>query len=170
MSDGTKRWLRSSYRKAVSELTTKLVVVEKLMCGNEWDKIVPKTVPSLATNKYRLAFLNLKKNKEVRCDDPKRKACAEAFKEAALAGKVNAAVMDVARLVGQMMLSRSPTVEEVALMEAQWDKLEETLGDSIVGSVPLIDVSGSMSGTPMEAAIGIGLMIARKNVGPLRGI
>lgn len=48
--------------------------------------------------------------------------------------------------------------------------MERELGADIVGSVPLIDVSGSMAGTPMMAAIGIGLMLARCNAGPLRGL
>jgi hypothetical protein len=168
IADKTRAYLRMQYRKTMSALCEKLNVVERKMCANEWGEIVPKEVPSVATNKYRKAFLNLTVQGGKRHEDPGRILCAERFTEATKSGTLNANVVDIARVVQQMMIEKNQ--EEIDLLNTTWRKLEDDIGDEIVGMVPMIDVSGSMMGTPMYAAIGIGLMLARKNRGPLNGM
>lgn len=44
------------YRKSLSQLRSKLDIVEQKMCSNNWDKIDPDKVPYKARRKYRKAF------------------------------------------------------------------------------------------------------------------
>ena len=48
------------------------------------------------------------------------------------------------------------------ILEAQWIDLRERLikEGSLSNMIPLVDVSGSMSGTPMEVAISLGILIS----------
>lgn len=79
------------YRKRVSAANKFLQTVEVQMCANDWEEIVPGSVPGRAVKKYVKAFLNekgtTKKGERVprdvlrHPDDPVRMACREHFHE-----------------------------------------------------------------------------------------
>jgi hypothetical protein len=79
------------YRKRVSAVNKFLQTVEVQMCSNNWEEIVPGSVPGRAVKKYVKAFLNEKgttKKGETaprgvlrHPDDPVRMACREHFQE-----------------------------------------------------------------------------------------
>ena len=79
------------YRKRVSAANKFLQTVEVQMCANDWEEIVPGSVPGRAVKKYVKAFLNekgaTKKGERVprgvlrHPDDPVRMACREHFQE-----------------------------------------------------------------------------------------
>ena len=79
------------YRKRVSAVNKFLQTVEVQMCANDWEEIVPGSVPGRAVKKYVKAFLNEKgtttkhglapKGVLRHPDDPVRMACREHFQE-----------------------------------------------------------------------------------------
>lgn len=75
-----------------------LVVVEQFMTSGNWAMIDPKFVPSVATTKHRLAFLNKTKSGETRSTDEGRVSCADTFLTAILEGKINGAQSDLKKL------------------------------------------------------------------------
>lgn len=88
MLHGTRMKL---YRKRVSAVNKFLQTVEVQMCANDWEEIVPGSVPGRAVKKYVKAFLNEKgttrKGEHVprgvlrHPDDPVRMACRQHFQE-----------------------------------------------------------------------------------------
>lgn len=153
------------YRKSLVEMTK---VVESQMCAKEWDEINFSHVPSVASARYKKAFFrNTEKYKEyvaslVKGEDPEV--------------KVNAGAVypyDVLKgVVGHFTKSYNST--ELALVEKQWDALENFVGDASV--LPVVDVSGSMSAsagnnknlTCLTVAVSLGLYLADKNKGKFK--
>jgi hypothetical protein len=88
MLHGTRMKL---YRKRVSAVNKFLQTVEVQMCANDWEEIVPGSVPGRAVKKYVKAFLNEKgttrkgeaapKGVLRHPDDPVRMACREHFQQ-----------------------------------------------------------------------------------------
>lgn len=153
------------YRKSLVELTK---VVESQMCAKNWDEINFSHVPSLAAARYKKAFYrNTPKYAEyvqslIKGDDPKV--------------KVNAGAVypyDVLKgVVGHYVTAYNST--ELAVVEKQWEALENFVGDANV--LPLVDVSGSMSATAgrnanvscLTVAVSLGLYLADKNQGKFK--
>ena len=166
---GAKKYAKMQYRDLVSQLRSTIKVVEKYMCDGSWDEINPSSVPGGAVAKYKNAFQNKKKNGTERSDDPKRIACAENFTEAATksidTGKgihgVTASLVGMIKhyLYGSRTCAGSETD---LLIEAQWaDKVRELKeSGTLPACLALADVSGSMSGTPMEVCIALALLVA----------
>jgi len=153
------------YRKSLVEMTK---VVESQMCAKEWDNINFSHVPSVASARYKKAFFrNTEKYKEyvaalVKGEDPEV--------------KVNAGAVypyDVLKgVVGHYIKNYNST--ELALVEKQWEALENFVGDASV--LPLVDVSGSMSCLAgnnknlscLTVAVSLGLYLADKNKGKFK--
>ena len=164
---------RRRYRLMVAGLNKKLNTVEIKMAGDEWDTIDPAAVPARCLYRQRKAFQNKRKGNEQRSDNPKRIACAAAFaahlqkaREDPKDAKVHGAKLHPHELVNTYLRGG----EEDDVVEAQWVDLRERLKDAMAEAegclgpiVPLVDVSGSMSGTPMAAAIAMGLLLAELN-------
>ena len=175
-----KMSLMCAYRKVVAPLNKHLKTVETLMCADEWSEVKPGAVPGRAGKKYRRAFLNLpstfQKGKLVtptelrhlpatRCpEDAERIECRaifEAYYAKAAAGKVkvNGANTVYPHEAIRDLFSAS-TGEEKDYFRGLWNSyVTETkklggLGRSIVMS----DFSGSMSGTPFEVSMALGIL------------
>jgi hypothetical protein len=156
------------YRKSLVEMTK---VVEQNMCAKEWDEINFSHVPSVAAARYKKAFFrNTPEYAKyvaalVKGDNPKVKVNAGAvFPYDVLKG-----------VIGSYANSYNAT--QLALVEKQWDALENFIGDANV--LPLVDVSGSMScraggagsqsaTTCMDVAVSLGLYMADKNKGKFK--
>lgn len=156
------------YRKSLVEMTK---VVEQNMCAKEWDDINFSHVPSVAAARYKKAFFrNTPEYAKyvaalVKGDDPKVKVNAGAvFPYDVLKG-----------VIGSYANNFNAT--QLALVEKQWDALENFIGDANV--LPLVDVSGSMScraggggsqsaTTCMDVAVSLGLYMADKNKGKFK--
>ena len=168
---------RRQYRKLVAGLNSALGTVEVKMAGGDWDKIEPGSVPARCLTLKRAAFTNVvarsRDKGQKRSEDPVRVKCAEAFTaHAQLARKdptkarMHGANMQPHELVNKYIHGYNQ--EEDDIIEAQWVDLRENLktaakeagGGGLGSMIPLVDVSGSMSGTPMEVAIALGLLVA----------
>jgi Mg-chelatase subunit ChlD len=150
------------YRKLVSSLNKQLRTVEVSMCGGDWSAIVPSSVPALANRKYRKAFLNAKG-----VDSADRRASAARFLdviEATRCGDVTgrAAMKGAQEHINVLVQTCMRGREEDPMVEAMYVSLREDLRakGKLPLSVALVDVSGSMSGTPMEVAISLGILLS----------
>lgn len=144
------------YRQMLSLLRKKINVLERLMSANEWDKIEFDKIPSRAGIIYRNAF--------ARRDMIARKY--EAFAKDKDT-KVNAGVLypvDIAHRAFRCY--HGVDDPERLMLQKYWDNLPNYYGDRQENGIAIVDVSGSMSGTPMEAAVSLGAYIAEKAHGP----
>lgn len=144
-----------AYRKVLSALRRHLKVVETSMSAREWEAIQYAQVPSYAMKNYRNAFAK---------HDPDG---FSAYKASLVKGetKVNAATLFPYDLVHQYLNKnwyRAITADDI--IEAQW----KTLPNYVEGEnniLVMADVSGSMSGRPMETSVGLATYFAQRNKG-----
>ena len=159
------------YRKSLVELTK---VVEQDMCAKNWDAINFSHVPSVAHARYKKAFF--------RNTQEYAKYVAELVKDPkdrTVQVKINAGAVypyDVLKgVIGAYNKNYNST--ELGALQAQWDALENFIGDANV--LPLVDVSGSMicragggasqSATScLDIAVSLGLYCADKNTGKFK--
>ena len=159
------------YRKSLVEMTK---VVESQMCAKDWDNINFNHVPSVAAARYKKAFF--------RNTPEYAKYVAELVKDPkdrTMNVKVNAGAVfphDVLKgAIGSYRTNYNKT--ELDLLQAQWDALENFVGDANV--LPLVDVSGSMTcklggynsksvSTCLDVAVSLGLYLADKNKGKFK--
>lgn len=139
------------YRKIVSSLREYIRVTERKMSLNEWETIDYSTVPSYAMARYNQAF---KKH-----DEGRFSKYIEALNEGKT--KVNASTLYPYDLVKNYMGYSSDTN---LLAERQWKALPNYIqGENNI--IVMADVSGSMSGRPMETSVGLAIYFAERNKG-----
>ena len=154
------------YRKMLSENTE---VVETQMCSNKWDDINFSHVPSVAAARYKKAF-----NRHT----PKYAEYVAALKSGDPSVKVNSGAVYPYDVLKGAMNRLQYDQTELDHIIAQWDALENFIGDSSI--LPLVDVSGSMNCpaggytsksnmTCLDVAVSLGLYCADKNIGSFNG-
>lgn len=156
------------YRKTCSMLRAHLDIVEAKMSGDKWGDIEPASVPAKAMKKYRKVFVN-SKNKE----DAGRLLLAQKMSDL-LGGKTDKVIKTKGLQFYELI---KPYVEgrpKDNVIEAQARTIIDEMAllvknGSFPLSVPLSDVSGSMSGTPMIVSIALGLLLANIMPEPWRG-
>lgn len=144
-----------AYRKVLSALRKHLRVVETSMSAQEWEEIQYAQVPSYAMKNYRKAFAK---------HDPDG---FSAYKASLVKGetKVNASTLFPYDLVSQYTRSRGYWGMRAAnpdtIVEAQWKALPNYVkGENNI--LVMADVSGSMSGRPMDTSIGLATYFAQR--------
>jgi len=163
-------WSPKYYRKRLVELTN---VVESKMCAKEWDEINFSHVPSVAAARYKKAFYR-------NATEAYTAYVAELVKDPQDRDptvKVNAGAVypyDVLKGLVSVYNNQNYNATQLGLIQAQWDALENFVGDANV--LPLVDVSGSMM-TPagknskvacLDIAVSLGLYLADKNKGKFK--
>jgi len=147
-------------------------VVEQDMCAKNWDNINFSHVPSVASARYKKAFY--------RNTQEYAKYVAELVKDPkdrTRDVKVNAGAVypyDVLKGLVSLYNHQNYNATELGHIQAQWDALENFVGDANV--LPLVDVSGSMSCpagknskvTCLDVAVSLGLYLADKNEGKFK--
>ena len=145
------------YRKTLSTLRERINVLERLMSANEWDKIDFSKIPSRAGIIYRNAFARrdvLTKKYEAFIKNKNTKVNADALYP-----------HDIAHRAFHVYTNNIENPIRLALQK-YWDNLKDFYNGREENGIAIIDVSGSMSGVPMEAAISMGAYIADKAHGP----
>lgn len=148
------------YRKTLSILRARIRVLERLMSENRWDEIEFDKIPSHAGIIYRNAFARrdiLKEKYETFAKDKDTKVNAGALYPHDVAHKAFAA---------NHLGLEAP---ERLMLQKYWDNLPNYYGDRVENGIAIVDVSGSMTGVPMEAAVSMGAYIAEKAHGPFAG-
>lgn len=144
---------QADYRKNCSKLRAHIDIVESKMSANSWTEINYSAVPSVASLRYRDAF--------VKHDEEGYKS----FLESVAKGEktINAGALFPYDLVGNYMgwgknSQMDPTVE------AQWKAMPNFVTEP-KDFLIMADVSGSMMGRPMETSVGLAIYFAEKNTG-----
>jgi hypothetical protein len=136
-----------TYRKNILSISN---TVEQKLSAKKYDEIVYSNVPSVAFNKYRDAF---KRNDETRFD---------LFLDKVEKGeeKINASVI----FPHTLYQAYNQGKDEKSII-AQWNSLPNFMQDTQERILPVCDVSGSMTGLPMEVSISLGIYISERNEG-----
>lgn len=158
MSADQLGYSEKEYRKLLSRLRERIRVVECQMSAQKWDKIDYEAVPSKAGLIYRDAF---RKHDEERYNNYIRSV--EKGEK-----KINASMNTPQDLVhaygaGWGMKGEDPTIE------AMWKNLPDYI-HSDENVLIMADVSGSMTGRPMEVSIGLALYFAQRNTGAFHNL
>lgn len=156
------------YRKTVADLNKKLDTTQIKQCGKEWANINFNNVTSITLTKQRKAFLNLNKKGEPRSELEDRIKCDANFNQ--FIKKVdNGEAVAKGKRVGLVDFSKDAYTlrvgvndNEIKLVNAQWvnNSLQNGKLDKFIA---MVDVSGSMNGDPMDAAIALGIRVAEKS-------
>jgi hypothetical protein len=183
-ADYTRR--KVLYRKLIVKLTAVIDVPEVKMCGKRFAEIEFEKVPSVCMKKNRKAFANEKLKGSLKPSEQEtgnrsteedrilcRKHLLGALKEKKIKGKQN----QPHEIVHLLLDSRNPpSAVELEIFQNQWESIRQDVVNQLNAKategakgldlgklVPLVDVSGSMSGIPMEVAIALGIMISELN-------
>lgn len=135
------------YRKLIVELSN---TVEQKMCAKEWKKIKYNSVPSVAFNKYRDAFL---KNDEKRF---------RAFLEDVKKGN---STINAGAIFPHDIYKSFTSGKDRESIDLQWGSLPNYLEGTETRMIPVCDVSGSMHGDPMNISVALGVYLSERNAG-----
>ena len=152
-------WSPRQYRRTLSTLRRCLDVTERKMSAREWEYIDYEKVPAKAAMNYSDAFF---KHDELGYS---RYLIDVANGNA----KVKSKTLYPSDIVHKVLSSRTNRVsgKDKILYNALWDNLPNYFEKSPdESSICVVDVSGSMSGEPMEVAIALGMYCADKCKGP----
>lgn len=151
----------ANYRKMLTVLRKEINLVETHMSKKEWDKIDFSKIPSRAALIYAKAFM---KNDPIRYKQYLRDV-AEGK------AKINASVLFPVDIIKNVMAKSYGYSEmDMFLYDAMWRNLPNYFDglDREESGLCVVDVSGSMSGEPMEVAISLGLYCADKAKGAFK--
>lgn len=150
------------YRKTLAVLRERINVLERLMSENRWDEIEFDKIPSRAGMIYKNAF--------ARHDLEREKSEKGVVSYADFAKdkdtKVNAAVLNPVDIADQIFRKYNPTETERLMWDKYWSCLKDYYNGREENGIAVVDVSGSMSGQPMNAAVSMGAYIAERGKGP----
>ena len=149
-------WTHKEYRKVLSSLREKINIVETLMSENRWDEIEFDKIPSKAGLVYRNAFARrdiIKAKYEKFAKDKTTKVNAEVLNPVDIADKC----------VG--LYYHTPDSTERAMLDKYWENLKDYYNGRQENGIAVVDVSGSMCGQPMNAAVSMGTYIAERGKG-----
>jgi hypothetical protein len=145
------------YRKDLAALRAKIEIVESKMSAKKWDEIEYESVPSKASTIYREAF---------------RTHDSERYNE--FIGNVNNGTAKInAKVLYPYELIRPytkncgwshPYISMDETLEAQWKALPNYVTED-KDFLIMADVSGSMSGLPMDVSISLAIYFAERNKG-----
>ena len=162
---------KMDYRKLISSLNKKLDTVQIKQCANTWSEIEPCKQTSITMHKQKKAFLNKTKKGDQRSQLEDRIACASKFEEFAskaekgeveIKGK-RIGLNDFTKEAMNLISSQKDNSSEAQILNAQWLNNSQQTG-KLGKMIAMVDVSGSMNGDPLHAAIALGLRIAEKSL------
>lgn len=146
------------YRKTLSKLRRALDLVEIKIAENRYEEIDFSKLPSKAQMVYRELFM---------CKAQERYTAY--LKELMLGkAKINAGTLFPVDIVGKVLREYNVSLANRYLYDAMWKNLPNYFEGRNETGLCVVDVSGSMSGTPMEVAISLGLYCADKCNGPFK--
>lgn len=146
-----------TYRKTLSKLRRALDLVEIKIAENRYEDIDFSKLPSKAQMVYRELFMRKAQERYL------------AYLKELMTGKakVNAGTLIPVDIVSKIM-NKNPSLAERYLYEAMWQNLPNYFEGRNETDLCVVDVSGSMYGTPMAVAVSLGLYCADKCNGPFK--
>jgi hypothetical protein len=175
-ADNDSAWkssAKSLYRKQTAELTSFLELPEVLLAAQRADEIRIQRVASRATKLLSKAFLNEDKAGNTRSEDAKRIKLKEIFIDHIVRKGLKGGQVMPHELVATIRNAGTISRGMELALDAQWKDIWRTVVDQVQAKaaeeglefnptrmVPIVDVSGSMDGTPIEVAIALGIGIS----------
>ena len=123
--------------------------VEQKLCANKVEAINYGHVPSVAMNNYKHLFMMK--------DSERFNSYVSDVQEGK--NKINASVLFPHQVLNSMEWGK----DGINAAQVQWDALPNYMEGSSERILPVCDVSGSMSGLPMEVCIALGMYISERN-------
>lgn len=152
------------YRKMLSNLRSKINIVEKLMSQNRWDEIAFDKIPSRAGLIYKNAF-------------SRRDIITKKYESFA---KDKTTTVNAAALYPYEIVKKATehmdyywdynNISDVdrAIIEKYWNNQIDVLNGEPCKMICVCDTSGSMRGTPLDVAIGLSMYCAERIGGPFK--
>ena len=170
------------YRKTLSILRKRINVLERLMSENRWDEIEFDKIPSKAGMIYKNAFARhdierAKSEKNVQTYEEFAKDSTTTVNAKALYPYecVKQAIKTMFGSYGYWSQPRVAMDDTNRLMiNKYWDNLTDYFKGATLNAIPVVDTSGSMTGSwkstvaPIDVAISLGLYCAERNSGPFK--
>ena len=153
------------YRKTLSILRERINVLERLMSAGKWDEIEFDKIPSKAGMIYKNAFA--RHDLERQKSEKEVQTYADFAKDTTK--KVNASVLnpvDIADRIFGYGYWNTPKETDRLMYQKYWDCLKDYYNGREENGIAVVDVSGSMIGQPMNAAVSMGAYIAERGKGP----
>lgn len=156
------------YRRTLSILRERINVLERLMSEGRWDEIEFDKIPSKAGLKYKNAFA---RHDVERVQNGKQTYAEFAQDETK---SVNADVLDPVDIAEKIFNAQSRydrstlTATDRAMLDKYWANLKDYYNGREERGIAVVDVSGSMFGKPMNAAVSMGAYIAERGKGPFK--
>jgi hypothetical protein len=161
------------YRTLIASINKHLQTVQVNQCGKTWHMIdFDKSVTSITLSRQKRAFQYVNKNGTVRGTDEDRLLCKknfEAYVESCTKGEktIKGNRVGINELVkeAQNILARGriiPQGVDVDTLNLQWKEQGKQIG-KLDNFIAMVDTSGSMTGDPIFAAIGLGCRVAEKS-------
>ena len=151
------------YRKTLSMLRERINIVERLMSENRWNEIEFDKIPSRAGLIYKNAFARrdiIKEKYESFAKDTSTKVNAEVLNPVDIAKRI----YNISWGWGLTHNRFSDT--DIAMFQKYWDNLKDYYNGREENGIAIVDVSGSMWGQPICAAVSMGAYIAERGHGP----
>lgn len=145
-----------NFKRIVRALRKKIGVIESLMSQGKWDEIEYSAVPSRAMLLYKEAF---KKHDAERYSDFINKAVNGEV-------KINSSTLYPYDLIEKILAFdwNGIVVKNDDTVEAQWKQLPDYVTPG-TNALVIADTSGSMSGRPLNTALGLAIYFAERNTG-----
>lgn len=162
-------WTHKQYRKVLSELRTRINIVEKLMSQGRWDEIEFDKIPSKAGLIYKNAFARrdlIAKKYEAFAKDEKTTVNAKTLYPYEVVEKATRSF----NYSGHSNLSNT----DRAMVEKYWNNLPDYFNGKQSNILCVVDTSGSMtwngtsSAKPIDVAISLGMYCAERAGGPFK--
>ena len=148
------------YRKTLSHLRNRIKVLERLMSENRWDEIEFDKIPSKAGYLYRNAFAEREETKE-RYEEFMSSKDTKVNSSTLYPYEIVKPCFNYAGLVSD---------REIEVMQKYWDNLPNYLTGKNESAICLVDVSGSMWGTPIQVATSLGVYCAERLKGAFNNL
>jgi hypothetical protein len=166
--EAAKKKTYMTFARMVSSLNKRLDTIQIKMCGKRWADIDHHKTTSVTLTKSRSALMN-KGKKRGESTETDRILCAEAF-QTYIESRVSSGKEVKGKRVGIVdfvkqgidMYRSSVGQLEKDTINTQWRSFMSQVGD-LGNVVAMVDQSGSMSGDPMHAAMGMGIAVAEKS-------
>lgn len=154
------------FKRKLRALRKYLDIVEIKMSARRWAEIDYSAVPSNAMMKHRLAFW--------KHDEEGMMKFIESLEKGET--KINASTLYPYDLVEKVFCNRAwgygargYIFNEDPVIEAQWKALPNYVEPG-TNAIVIADTSGSMTGRPMNSAIGLAIYFAERNSGPYHNL
>jgi hypothetical protein len=162
---------KTQLRHIISTLNRRLDTVQIKQCNQQWSNINPNKITSITLHKQKRAFLNINFDGSEKYNKEDRIQCKKHFldylekienKEINIKGQrigIHSFIQEALELIENNQTNTSIA----SFLNEQWSNTCKIVGD-LGKIIPMVDVSGSMHGNPLYAAIGLGLIVADKSM------